>query len=88
LTAYGLDVEIIEPAQDTSQANLLYVNGVGQVPTTCNGSTYPQQVLSTLNGQCYASTTIVLRARLPIAQSFGPAQVIVRTIVVRAGTDA
>jgi hypothetical protein len=99
-TVDGLDVEIIIPAQDASQTSDHYLNcdpagnscltsGVSPSPScdpTAQGN-YPQAMGSSITGQCYTHSVIILRFRLHAIQlGIGGAQ-IEQVVVTQAGTN-
>jgi hypothetical protein len=88
-TQVGLDVEVINPAQDDSQDSDRSFNGVIDVsPTLCGDpDEYPHYVESTINGSCYAVATVVVELRLDAIQLAGGQTGVERISVGRAGTD-
>jgi hypothetical protein len=99
-TVDGLDVEIIIPAQDASQTSDHYLNcdpdgnscltsGVSPSAAcdTTGQNSYPQAMSSSITGQCYVHSVIILRFRLHAIQlGIGGAQ-IEQVVVTQAGTN-
>jgi hypothetical protein len=91
--ADGIDVEVINPAQEGGQTSERFMNcdplsicTSDAVEVSAPG-VFPELVRSEITGQYYDTATVVLRARLTVL-SFGmPDTVITRVIVIRAGTD-
>ena len=99
-TVDGLDVEIIIPAQNSSQTSDHYLNcdpsgnscltsPVSPTPScdTTGQNSYPQAMGSSITGQCYTHSVIILRFRLHAIQlGIGGAQ-IEQVVVTQAGTN-
>jgi hypothetical protein len=99
-SVYGLDVEVLVPAQVSGQTSEHFLNCDPLATCTsappdpkpsCDNTdqnVFPQQVGSVLTGLCYTHSAIILRLRLPAFQLGTGAAAIDRVIVTQAGTDA
>ena len=99
-SVYGLDVEVIVPAQVSGQTSEHFLNCDPLAPCTStppdpkpacdntNQNVFPQQVGSALTGLCYTHSAVILRLRLPAFQLGTGAAAIERVVVTQAGTNA
>jgi hypothetical protein len=99
-TVDGLDVEIIIPAQDSLQTSDHYLNcdptmnscltsPVSPTPScdTTGQGNYPQAMGSSITGQCYTHSVIILRFRLHATQLGVGGTQIEPVVVTQAGTN-
>jgi hypothetical protein len=89
-TKDGLDVEIINPAYSAGQTNERMLNtALDTARPNCAGSgIYPAGVLSSIDGACYTSATVVVRLTLKLYQTgSATGQTITRAFSASAGTN-
>ena len=98
----GMDVEIVVPAQAPCQTSLHYFNcdpeaspcaPVPVFPLPASGcdttsiESYPKAVGSSLTGECYTHSAIIIRLRLHAFQMGSGSTQIERVVVTQAGTN-
>jgi hypothetical protein len=85
----GLDVEVLNPAADANQIGCSSLNdsSCSPAPICTAAGLFPEGITSALDGNCYTTSTVVLRVRISVVQTAGTVMLI-RTVAVGAGSSA